>query len=830
MRTPWLPVATGVALAVVAVAGSLLYVDSTGSAAVQQQLADGCPADVALRLPIDKYDRDAVEEVLVGATEPRRNTYLGAQPKVDGVTQRVLLVAVDEAQGSLGVQPLVGGEAALSRANLRRLELAVGDSIELGDGTTLEVAEEFDDLSGDAVPRAWCGWANLFDPRPSGDPPPLSAVVSAVSLDDLDALAFDEFLVADETPTLPALRQTLQSFDLVADQVNAETTDFRERVDVSGLRAVVNQADTVQRSVQRGVLPTLMTALVFLAVVQAVFAVLLARSRHDELRLLAIRGGNVATLSRRLLTSVIAAVVVGVVLGLVGAVILTRYLAPSPVIARSAYVQAAVAAVLVALASAVWTLWCASMSELSQVDASHRNRAATGTPAVVAGTLVIVSVLAYWSLRRDGGLQFAGVNSFGGGLLGVAFPLVALLTAGALGALGSWWACRRLRRSGAGLPRGYRIGWRRVTTEPTISCALVLCFAVSLGSVLTSVSLANGTRVALTDKAEAFVGAEYSVSVFDEIEVPASLRSDATVMTTRTGTLDGDTVTLISVDADAFGQVAGWRDDASDSSLDELLQRLAPGATPSPDGSVPVLAVASDRKEGDRTTIEASDGTQLDVVVTGTSEWFPRFARDSAKDLFVVDQRAIEALQTRGAQTLLFNSDAVPFVDQLRSSGTRLGALFAADRVFEQASFDALRWTYAPLRALGLMLAVLAVAVAAASVVARAPRRRAVFTLTRRMGFTRRNLVESGAVELGVPVAIGSALGAVAAYIVGALALPNLDPLRAAEPPALPYFPTSALVWLLAAAAVGVVVAAVLSALATVGGEPMAALSAEEWQ
>jgi hypothetical protein len=146
-------VAMGVAaaLATTCVAGATLYVSSTGSQTVQDQLAHTCAGDSALRLVVPRFRGGELDPELlqpwttnfVGAAKRIGSQLVGVRPPVVSQTtttkrllssgSRTTMVVVTRDGADLHVdpplRPLKLREIAMTESNLRIYGLAIGDQV-----------------------------------------------------------------------------------------------------------------------------------------------------------------------------------------------------------------------------------------------------------------------------------------------------------------------------------------------------------------------------------------------------------------------------------------------------------------------------------------------------------------------------------------------------------------------------------------------------------------------------------------------------------------------------------------------------------------------------
>jgi len=133
--------------------------------------------------------------------------------------------------------------------------------------------------------------------------------------------------------------------------------------------------------------------------------------------------------------------------------------------------------------------------------------------------------------------------------------------------------------------------------------------------------------------------------------------------------------------------------------------------------------------------------------------------------------------------TVLLRDPPDDALAEIRAQGVRTGLVRDAARAFDGSAYSALRWAYAPLAALGVLFAVVALALQLLVVSARRSQRRIADSVMRRTGFATRGLWWASVVEVGVPLVLGSVLGVGAAVAAARLSIVRLDPMPALAPP-----------------------------------------------
>jgi hypothetical protein len=189
--------------------------------------------------------------------------------------------------------------------------------------------------------------------------------------------------------------------------------------------------------------------------------------------------------------------------------------------------------------------------------------------------------------------------------------------------------------------------------------------------------------------------------------------------------------------------------------------------------------------------------------------------------LLVVDIAAENDVSRFAREALLMRDPPDDAIASIRAQGVRTGLVRDASRAFDGSAYSALRWAYAPLAALGVLFAVVALALQLLVVSARRSQRRIADAVMRRTGFTRRGLWWASVVEIGVPLLVGSVLGVGAAVAAARLSVVRLDPMPGLAPEAEFLMPWNVLAGLVCVVPVWTALMALAIVRSTVRADPM---------
>lgn len=801
-----LPLAVAVGIVGFVVAGSAMFPSAAGSAALGQQLGDICASESALRIVTGRDDPAADLADDIGASLPyveplRRQWSATVQVPADGGSTRLTLLSIPGQESNVEphLNSLSVGEVALSDLAARRLGLAAGDSLEVDEGVRLRVAAIFRDVPAFPLPDFWCGWASFMAPKPSGDPPLLSALVSeGTVLSFPQALRFDEYRVQRGT-TISQANQTLADFEAAKDTWVASGSSAFGPLD-SRLGEVIARAAAVRSTIARSLTPVLVTGLLAASVVLVSVSLLISTAWRRDLRLAAVRGTPPARVARDTVAEVALVVAIATLGGAIASYAAIAGFAPSSLIEAPAWQRAGAGTCLAIIAClAIVGATIAAAGDRS-IDRPRRH-SARGWLIAVALLLLALTAASFRRLDREGGIRISGVNSVGGALLPMAFPLLALLTAAALTAATLVALAPILQFSGPWMGRATRLGWRRAVMSGASLAATVVAAALATGCLVSAEGLASAASRALRDKADVYVGADLSIDVFGDPSAVVNRWSDAstTVVRSRDASVSGQPADLIGIDRASFAGATILRRDASSLPLSQLVAQLAPPS----DGPAPALLVGGGAGLDERLVVDlGADIPPLVVEVVSTPAFFP--GKRTGRAQLVIDDSVLLGLVNEPRRTLLVTDPPDDAVEQLRAGDVRVGVVRSAAKAFDGSAYSAVRWAQAPLAALGAVFAILALAVQAMVLQMRARERRTAHVFMRRTGFSLAHVRRASFVEAAIPFLLGTTIGAISASVTNRVSAPRLDPMPTLLPPA-----TAGVSWsLIACLVVGVVATA----------------------
>jgi hypothetical protein len=842
-------VGAGCALLAACLAGTPLLISASASGAVQLQVEQACPTDLALRLSLFGSDEntqylDAHLADLKNVGEPRV-TKLVQGVSLDGFADGIARPAVllnTEGQ-DVNVDPalpvLKPNEVAVSRQRLDSLGLDVGDTLTAsaqqferdengnvvpGEATSdvpITIAAVFDDLPYQPAPSFWCGLSGFYEPGKNGDPPRAALMLASPELiDQFSWYGEWDVRLSDAPFTRREAEATQASFtrltQVYADHLQVDPQTFNPTGEPQPVTTAINRAESLAGAVSKSVAPVRIVGVLTAMLVLIAAAVMLARERRRELRLLALRGQSPWRGGVRLVRLVGLPVIVGSLAGFGLALVGIRMLGPTPELERDRVVAAAVAALIGGVIATVAAAGVTTFVGDRFVDAKARRRWWRWVPFELP--VIAAALLSARSLSSSGGMKMFGVEARGGQLLAQAFPQLAIATGVVVLARPTLLLLRRLRVVGTRLPRGLRLGVRRIVMEAAVTTTMLTAVALASGSFVLAGILSASADQQLTDKASLYIGSDLAINVIGPADVPSSVADRATAVQRITITLNGDPVDVLGIDLDTFERAVIWRADAASRPLSKLLQEIRW----TDDGSsIPALFVGdSPPAVGTTLVVEAGANRQeISLSSVDIAKFFPGYKQGTT--LAVVDRSALVAAHLAVANSIWVRdppSDASALV--LREGG-RIRSTQRAQDVFDVVSYSAQRWAYTALGAFGILVACTVITLQLLVVEARRDTRRLAHLMMSRMGFKTRSLWIASVVEVGAPLLVGAAVGAGLARLAAGWSVRRLDPLPRLRPSSVVVTPIPSLVTAGAAAVVTALVLALVTVWSTRRGDPM---------
>ena len=261
----------------------------------------------------------------------------------------------------------------------------------------------------------------------------------------------------------------------------------------------------------------------------------------------------------------------------------------------------------------------------------------------------------------------------------------------------------------------------------------------------------------------------------DTTTLPRPFEAIGTVVARSQGHSGSRAIDLLGIDRATFARAVGWRDDASERSLEELIDAIG-AAT---EGPAPAIVIGGPLPD---TRLESLIGQSMEVEPVETARWFPGLRNGAI--LVVVDKEKLTAAGFGAASEIWLHDPPPDALAQLSSAGIIVRSPRDLSQVFNVTSFLTVRWAYATLSILGVLVGIVVLLAQLLVLDARRQTRQAAHVLTTRMGLTMRGEAIGLVAELGPALASGAALGVLLGWLVTRVSISRLDSLRHLAPPA----------------------------------------------
>jgi putative ABC transport system permease protein len=802
----WVSVAAIVALGSACLAGSPLYLSSVATAAVHSELSHICLADVSLQIPIGGAQPDVIPSLENMAatfnTHTERSVLTRIAPFIsldngrpdarpfrvnllyrDGQEENLLRpvkapAADDEVLAPEWMSPPEGTKSGA----VLRLFANDGDG-NLAFEQTVRVVDTYPLVPTRPESSYWCGLRSYFR-SPGSDPadPPTPALF--MSSKALRVAQLFRIAIWELRPKIDGLSRhdaavLADHFDEVARAADRLVdVDERQRgltvIDGAGLRTVVRHAGASTAVVAGTMAPVRLVALLSSLALLAAATALLARERQRELRLRLLKGQSPWSLGLRVARSAASAVVVGTLVGGLLAVLAVRYLGPASEFESAAVRSAVLYTIIGSLAALVAIACVAAVRARTFVDGRLRHRP---WARFVPWELIPVAAAAFSFARLDriGGIQQIGARAAHADFWAQCFPLMAIIAPLAVLARPTVALLRHWRLAGKRLPPSVLTGLRRSLAEPGVTGAVLLATALAAGSFTVARLLTDSTSVLLSEKAAVYLGSDLTMTTRDITTLPPPFDAIGTIVARSQGHSGSQTVDLLGIDRATFARAVHWRDDASDRSLDELIDAIAPTAS----GPIPAIVVGGTLPE---TRLVSLVRRPMDIVPVGTARWFPGFRNGAV--LVVVDKDTLESSAFSTGSEILLRDPPPGAFDTLSDAGVLVKTPHDPSLVFNVTSFLTVNWAYATLSILGVLIGIVVLLAQLLVLDARRQTRQAAHVLTTRMGLSSRGEAIGLVAELGPALAVGAAVGVLIGWLVTRISIARLDSLRHLAPPA----------------------------------------------
>ncbi len=391
---------------------------------------------------------------------------------------------------------------------------------------------------------------------------------------------------------------------------------------------------------------------------------------------------------------------------------------------------------------------------------------------------VAAAVATYFRLDRIGGIQQVGAKVAHSDFWAQCFPLLAIIAPLAVLARPTVALLRRWRLAGRRMPPSVLTGLRRSLAEPGVTGAVMLATALAAGSFTLAQLLTDSTSVLLSEKAAVYLGSDLEMTTRDVTALPPPFDATGTIVHRTQGKSGAQSIDLLGIDHTTFVHAVHWRDDASDRPIDELVDSVGfTGAVTA--GPVPVIVVGGTLPD---TQLQSLIRRPMNVETVATARWFPGFHNGAV--LVVVDNDALVAAGFATTEEIWLRDPPTDAEEQLSQAGIVVRSPRDLSQVFNVTSFVTVRWAYATLSILGVLVGIVVLFAQLLVLDARRQTRQAAHVLTTRMGLSSRGEAIGLVAELGPALVVGAVLGMLIGWVVTRLSVVRLDSLRHLKPPA----------------------------------------------
>ncbi|MGZ4671895.1 MAG: hypothetical protein ACXV8K_04445, partial [Ilumatobacteraceae bacterium] len=172
----------------------------------------------------------------------------------------------------------------------------------------------------------------------------------------------------------------------------------------------------------------------------------------------------------------------------------------------------------------------------------------------------------------------------------------------------------------------------------------------------------------------------------------------------------------------------------------------------------------------------------IEVRPVATARWFPGLRNGAV--LVVVDKAALVAAAIATRSEIWLRDPPPDAFARLSAAGIIVGSPRDLSQVFDVTSFLTVRWAYATLSVLGVLVGIVVLLAQLLVLDARRQTRQAAHVLTTRMGLSTGGEAVGLIAELAPALAGGAVLGVLIGWLVTRISIARLDSLRQLSPPA----------------------------------------------
>lgn len=811
----FLAIVGAAAILAAAAASGPLFLSTIGTASLHSQAEQTCPQNTQPGMST------AVAGGQVASTDAAGRTALAkhGMPTVN-------TVAVGEAQVQASLIHLFAGKGALNHVTklttgagpgvwvpnvfAGKLGIHPGDTIATTRGRPMRVAGIYRDLAPDPfslshLPRYWCSWTNIIvstlgtdkqiaSTAPDARQGPLFITDQATVARATDGNVRMSWHAPMSTTTRP-----LGAFDKSAQQASAAADELSMTFDEE-LPDTAKRAHTARDGLTGSIVPIEIAGVIIAGLLVGGAGVFWSTARRREIRLLVSRGIGPLPLAGKAMLETMLPAIVGAGLGYGGALLLVRAVGPASVFERGAPLRTFATA---GAAVAIGLLLIGVIGGLSGRERTTGRR--VSWLLHVPWELVLIGSAAFIAVT---GLDTSAVtldhNVVKISALVVLYPLLgatgALLLFGRL--IGAFLPA--IGRGARRAPNTMYLALRRISRSRAIVVGLIIGTALPCCLLMYGSTVTGTVKHEVTAKYRTNLGAPHVLQIYGvhRNSIATDGHGSQVVIYDQDSYMNGDRVYVLGVDPKTFNDFA-FTSGAQRGDVDKL-------ASARSDHGVPAIVVNGNASDARAMRISH---TNLDLHPIAHSDVFPGL-RIKYFPMIVVNKQALSRVD-----------DGTERTNQIWTDDTQYGS---ARRLADRDNFSVLfqltskvvvgttgllpvTWVFGYLRALAVLIGVVAVAGLVFGLAARTRHRRVSYVLSRRMGMAAATHVNSLLIELGIVIGLGWVAGSSLGFGSFGFIFRRLDVYPQLAPPAQFVLPSEPLV--VSASIVAVIV--VLASLAT---------------
>lgn len=775
LRAPWLllrrpsvflAIVGACAVLSIAAASGVLFVSTLGTASLQAQAAGDC-REASLPTATADVDTSQLARTRTGGQQAIQRAGLPA-PYVSEIGEariQASQVHMFSLAGALDhvekLTPSAGAGAWIPNTFADKLHVRPGDTLTTTSGQPLRIAGIYRDLAPSPfqvahLPPFFCTWQAQFVPTAASDQviaatPPRYRQAPMLFVDEAtEARAVDGTVTVSWYAPLSPKTTSLQRYDEALQQMGQAAgvigSEYAVNVDVDKkLPTKLDIAKRAQSGVSGSVIPIDIAGVVVALLLVAGAGGFWATHRAREVRLLVARGVGTAALGSKAVLETLPPALLGLAGGYFAALALVRKVGPSEVLEPGGPVEGLLLALAVL---AVGSLLIGLVGGISGRD--RVLGAPTGWIRAVPWELALLGIAVWMGLliRAGGGITIdhtiVKVSP-----LAFVFPLIGATAVLLLvGRVIAWLlprAAELARRRGIAGYFALRriIGSRAVVVGLIIGTALPCCL-LTYGSTVT-----KGIADEVTTKYQTNLGADHVLLVFgvkDQIPDPRGRGTFVAIYEAEPRLADGEPAYVLGVDPKTFREFA-FLDSTEKSQVAQLHDGNA--------GRIPAILVnAPNHADSSAVSIRS---TTLPLDVVARDDVFPGL-RNGYRPMVVVNIRALSHVDTNADRQNQFwtdNANLTSGYALLNRDGFSVLTEISSDVVIGTTGLLPVTWVFGYLRALAVLIGVVAVAGLVFALASRTRRRTVSYVLSRRMGMSKVTHVRSLVLELALVVGFG---------------------------------------------------------------------------